>query len=140
MKKARYRFSIKDHSLNTFAKLSKQLIFLTPDTQVCVSRDEKCYFSGNFANLLNKWFLVVVTPYLLLNKFIVEKQLQENLAPRTTCVKSVQIQCFFSSVFCCIRTKYGDLRSPNKGKYGPEKTLYLDTFHAVIHIQKYQDF
>ena len=22
--------------------------------------------------------------------------------------------------------------SPNTGKYGPEKTLYLDTFHAVI--------
>ena len=22
--------------------------------------------------------------------------------------------------------------SPNAGKYGPEKTLYLDTFHAVL--------
>ena len=38
------------------------------------------------------------------------------------CVKSVQIQSFFWSVF-----------SPNTGKYGPEKTPYLDTFHAVIH-------
>ena len=26
------------------------------------------------------------------------------------CVKSVQIQSFFWSVFCCIRTEYGDLR------------------------------
>ena len=33
---------------------------------------------------------------------------------------------FFWSVFSCIRTEYGDLlRKP------PEKTLYLDTFHAV---------
>ena len=27
--------------------------------------------------------------------------------------------------------RYG-VFSPNAGKYGPEKTLYLDTFHAVI--------
>ena len=36
------------------------------------------------------------------------------------CVKSVQIRSYFWSVL-----------SPNTGKYGPEKTLYLDTFHAV---------
>ena len=28
-------------------------------------------------------------------------------------------------------TKYLSLFSPNAGKYGPEKTPYLDTFHAV---------
>ena len=39
------------------------------------------------------------------------------------CVKSVQIQ-FFSG-------PYFSVFSPNTGKYGPEKTLYLDTFHAV---------
>ena len=33
-------------------------------------------------------------------------------------VKSVQIRSFF----------------PNAGKYGPEKTSYLDTFHAVIRL------
>ena len=38
----------------------------------------------------------------------------------THCVKSVQIQSLFWSV-----------SSPSMGKYGPEKTLYLDTFHAV---------
>ena len=27
--------------------------------------------------------------------------------------------------------RYGVFSSPNTGKYGPEKTLYLDTFHAV---------
>ena len=35
------------------------------------------------------------------------------------CVKSVQIRSFFCSVFSSIRTEYG-----------PEKTSYLDTFHA----------
>ena len=38
----------------------------------------------------------------------------------THCVKSPQIRIFFWSVF-----------SPNAGKYGPENTPYLDTFHAV---------
>ena len=48
------------------------------------------------------------------------------------CVKSVKIRSFFRSVFSCIRTEYGDLLfSPNTGKYRPEKTPYLDTFHAV---------
>ena len=41
-------------------------------------------------------------------------------------VKSVQIQSFSWSVF-----------SPNAGKYRPEKTPYLDTFHAVkVHQNK----
>ena len=39
----------------------------------------------------------------------------------THCVKSVQIRCFFRSVF-----------RPNTGKYGPEKPLFLDIFHAVL--------
>ena len=51
------------------------------------------------------------------------------------CVKSVQIRSFLWSVFSCIRTEYGDLRSklfsPNTGKYRPEKTPYLDTFHVM---------
>ena len=37
------------------------------------------------------------------------------------CVKRIQIRSFFWSVF-----------SPNTGKYGPGKTPYLDTFHALI--------
>ena len=39
------------------------------------------------------------------------------------CVKSVQIRRYFWSVFSAF--------SPNTGKYGPEITPYLDTFHAV---------
>ena len=44
------------------------------------------------------------------------------------CVKIVKIRSFFWSVFSRIRTEYG----PNAGKYGPEKTPCLDTFHAVF--------
>ena len=39
------------------------------------------------------------------------------------CVKSVQIQSFFWSVFTCIESKCGQLRNRKK---------YLNTFHAVI--------
>ena len=57
------------------------------------------------------------------------------------CVKSVQIRSFFWSVFSRIWTECGEIRSispqylsvfsPNEGKYGTEKTPYLDTFHTV---------
>ena len=40
--------------------------------------------------------------------------------PTLHCVKRVQIRSFFWSVF-----------SMNRGKYGSEKTPYLDTFHPV---------
>ena len=51
------------------------------------------------------------------------------------CVKSVQKRSFSWSVFSCIRTEYGiSVFSPNKGEYGPEKTPYLDNFHAVMYI------
>ena len=44
---------------------------------------------------------------------------------------------FFWSVVSHSRTEYGEIPylsvfSPNVGKYGPGKTLYLDTFHAVV--------
>ena len=53
-------------------------------------------------------------------------------------LKSVQIRSFLWSVFCCIRTEYGDLRSKslqlvriqeNKDR---KKTPCLDTFYAVF--------
>ena len=50
------------------------------------------------------------------------------------CVKSVQIRSFFWSVFpeFGLNTERYRVFSPNVGKYGPEKTPYLDTFHAVL--------
>ena len=70
--------------------------------------------------------------------------LDHEFSRRIHCVKSVQIRSFFWSLFFCIRTEYGEISerenteylsvfSPNAGKYGTEKTLYLDTLHAVIH-------
>ena len=54
-------------------------------------------------------------------------------------VKSVQIWSYFWSVFSGIRTEHGDLLisifSPNTGKYGPEITSYLDTFHSLSHYE-----
>ena len=38
---------------------------------------------------------------------------------------------FFLSLFSRILEIYG-VFSPKKGKYGPEKTPYLETFHAVV--------
>ena len=58
------------------------------------------------------------------------------------CVKSVQIQSFLCSVFSCMRTEHGDLRSKisvfslNTGKYGPEKNSVLGNFHAVLADEK----
>ena len=37
----------------------------------------------------------------------------------------------------CPNTEFfWSLFSSNTGKYGPEKTLYLDNFHAVMHITR----
>ena len=65
-------------------------------------------------------------------------QLAAYTAYNIHCVKSVRIRSFFWSVLFphldWIRkdTSYLSVFSPNAGKYGPEKTPYLDTFHAVI--------
>ena len=32
----------------------------------------------------------------------------------------------------CPNTKHKDVSCPKIGKYGPEKTQYLDTFHAML--------
>ena len=51
-------------------------------------------------------------------------------------VKSVQIRSFASPCFPAfgLNTEKYSLFNPNAGKYGPEKTPYLDTFHAVMEI------
>ena len=37
----------------------------------------------------------------------------------------------YRSAFSRIRTEDKEISPPDAGKYGPEKTPYLDTFHAV---------
>ena len=46
------------------------------------------------------------------------------ITEQRNCAKSVQIRAFCGLYF--------PVFGLNTGKYGPEKTLYLDTFHAVI--------
>ena len=56
------------------------------------------------------------------------------------CLKSLQIRSYFWSLFSRIRTEYGEIRSievslriqSECGKYGPEITPYVETFHAVL--------
>ena len=50
-------------------------------------------------------------------------------------MKSVRIRSFFWSIFSRIQrdTKYLSVFSPNAGKYRPEKSPYLDTFHTVVY-------
>ena len=50
---------------------------------------------------------------------------------KTSLRERVQIRSFFWSVFSCIQSGQISVFSLNTGKYGPEKTPYLDTFHAV---------
>ena len=45
---------------------------------------------------------------------------------------SQEITCNRASFYQSCRPTYLSVFSPNAGKYGSEKTLYLDTFHAVI--------
>ena len=72
-----------------------------------------------YVNHLNRKFFLNFRCYLIVKMF-------------KHCVKNVQIQSFFWSVFPCIRPEYGDLRS--KSKYGLQITPYLDTFHTVTAI------
>ena len=48
-----------------------------------------------------------------------------------TAWKVPKYEFFFWPVFFHIQTDLHNLFSPNAGKYGPEKTPCLDTFHAV---------
>ena len=50
------------------------------------------------------------------------------------CMKSVQIRSFFWSVLSIfgLNMEIYSAFSPNTGKYGPEKTPYLDLFHVVV--------
>ena len=44
------------------------------------------------------------------------------------------------SKYRVISGPYFPVFSPNPGKYGPEVTLYLDTFHTVLYINCFQSF
>ena len=82
---------------------------------------------------LTKWYwkrkpIEIGTFFIHLTKIFTSKELHCH------CVKCLQIRSFFRSVFPhldWIRRDYLSVFSLNAGKYGTEKTPYLDTFHAV---------
>ena len=52
------------------------------------------------------------------------------------------VHCFLTGSNHCVKSvqilrKSVQILSPNAGKYGPEKTLYLDTFHTVNLFHRY---
>ena len=63
-----------------------------------------------------------------LHRFQIRLALRALIRGNMHCVKSVKIRSFSGPYF--------PVFSLNTGKYGPEKTPYLDTFHAVT-IPKY---
>ena len=66
--------------------------------------------------------------FVTLKHLIMWKVLREK-CPNMECL----LACIFPYLDWIRRlTEYISVFSPNAGKYGPEKTPYLDTFHAVI--------
>ena len=65
---------------------------------------------------------------------IYKKETLEFNALREKCpnTKFFLVRIFLHSDWIRIDTPYLFVFSPNVGKYGPEKSSYLDTFHAVI--------
>ena len=68
-------------------------------------------------------------------QFLLELELLEisRQTPVRQYAKSVKKWSFSWSVIYRTRVQYGDLdcKSSSTGKYGPEKTTYLDIFHAL---------
>ena len=58
------------------------------------------------------------------------KLLKELYKTQFHCVKSVQIRSFSGPYFPV------SVFNPNTGKYGPQKTPYLYTFHTAFYSQK----
>ena len=85
---------------------------------------QKSLSKSSISNLWRQFVFAQMTKYLMFHLCsILEVPISETgYAKRRHCVKSVQIRR---------DTKYLSLFSPNAGKYGPEKTPRLDTFHAV---------
>ena len=84
----------------------------------------------NYEKSIKNWFEILIN---LTYQGYSSKRIQV-----THCLKSVQIRSYFCSVFSCIQTEYGEVLSPNAGKYGREITLYLDTFHIVTFFKHYR--
>ena len=59
------------------------------------------------------------------NKYISLGYFETHYSSRHCKVKGVQIRSSFQSVFSCLQTEYGDLFSPNTGKYRLQIWIFL---------------
>ena len=81
-----------------------------------------CFYFGR--KIVKTPFVLILENYKMVSlKFLWPGHLKRIAEASNHCVKSVQIRNFFWSIF--------SIFSRNARKYGPEKTPYLDTFHAV---------
>ena len=60
-----------------------------------------------------------------------KKQFEVSLCEKRSNAEFFLVNIFLHSDWIRKDTKHLPLFSPNVGKYGPEKTPYLDTFHAL---------
>ena len=65
------------------------------------------------------------------------KQIKRAIHPREVCLNTeILLVCIFPFLNRIGRgTSYLSVFRPNAGKYGPEKTLYLKTFHIVTNLK-----
>ena len=88
---------------------------------------------------MNHSFLVSIFSQILLDILVINFTYVYWIDSESThCVKRVQIRRFFGPYFPAFglnTEKYSvSVFSPNVGKYGQEKTPYLDSFHTVTNI------
>ena len=107
-------------------QISEKLTLFTPwNPQVCTYQGRSYVrFWENSARVLNGWPLSSLHffktyVYLLHNPSSSSFEKETFCTCCCHCVKSVEIQSYFWSLFFCIQSEYR--------KYGPKITLYLDT-------------
>ena len=94
------------------------------------------YVAKYFLKKVNRWTIVLITLFImLLSKteglkelhWVIELSALEKI--NSICFQ--RITAWKVSKYGVISGPYFPVFSPNTGKYGPETTPYLDTFHAV---------
>ena len=86
-------------------------------------------FEAILKNFFEYFLLRLVFDYQILR--ILEKVTQLSLREKCPNTEFFLVCIFPHSDWIWRGTEYLSVFSPNAGKYGPEKTPYLDTFHAV---------
>ena len=116
--------------INLISCLSVSLLLKQLSKLSALWRSKKYLFEKNFWKLLSKHLWLFLVKFYDFSIFFwtplgEHLKYQLTLWEASSCVKSVQLWV--------ISGPYFPIFGRHTGKYGPEITLYLDTFHAVIH-------